>query len=62
MGLLGVFAQMEREITAERVKAAMTERAAQGKRTTNKVLGYDLDGKDGLRINEEEAIRVRFIF
>lgn len=62
MGLLGVFAQMEREITAERVRAAMAERAAQGKRTTNEVLGYDLDGQDGLRINDAEAERVRYIF
>lgn len=62
MGLLGVFAQMEREITAERVKSAMSERAAQGKRTTNEVLGYDLLGSDGLSINEAEAERVRYIF
>lgn len=62
MGLLGVFAQMEREITAERVKAAMAERAAQGKRTCNDVLGYDLVGTDSLRINEAEADRIRYIF
>lgn len=62
MGLLGVFAQMEREITAERIKAAMAERAVQGKRTTNEVLGYDLDGKDSLIINEAEAERVRYIY
>ncbi len=62
MGLLGVFAQMEREITAERVRTAMAERAAQGKRTTNEVLGYDLDGNDSLIINPEEAERVRYIF
>lgn len=53
---------MEREITAERVKAAMAERAAQGKRTTNHVLGYDLDGTDTLKINEEEAEQVRYIY
>lgn len=62
MGLLGVFAQMEREITAERVKMAMAERVAQGKRTANEVLGYDLDGSDSLKINEVEAERVRYIF
>lgn len=62
MGLLGVFAQMEREITAERVRAAMIERATQGKRTCNDVLGYDLKGSDGLAINEAEAQRVRYIF
>lgn len=62
MGLLGVFAQMEREITAERVKAAMAERAAQGKRTTNDVLGYNLAGSDNLEINPEEAQRIQYIF
>nr|WP_286167021.1 recombinase family protein [Clostridium sp. D33t1_170424_F3] len=40
----------------------MEERASQGKRTCNEVLGYDLDGKDSLKINEAEAERVRYIF
>lgn len=62
MGMLGIFAQMEREFTAERVSAAIAERAAQGKRTCNEVLGYDLDGKDSLKINPAEAERVRYIF
>lgn len=62
MGLLGVFAQMERELTAERVRAAIEERATQGKRTCNEVLGYDLDGKDTFKINELEAERIRYIF
>ena len=62
MGILGVFAQMERELTSERVRAAMAERAAQGKRTCNEVLGYNLDGPDSLTINEAEAERVRYIF
>lgn len=62
MGILGVFAQMERELTAERVKAAMAERASQGKRTCNEVMGYDLDGPDSLRINEVEAETIRYIF
>lgn len=62
MGMLGIFAQMEREFTAERVSAAIAERAAQGKRTCNEILGYDLDGKDSLKINESEAKRVRYIF
>lgn len=62
VGILGLVAQLERELTAERVKAAMAERAAQGKRTCNEVLGYDLDGADSLRINEAEAERVRYIF
>lgn len=62
IGVCGVFAQLERELTAERVSAAMLERAKQGKRTCNEVLGYDLDGKDGLVINPMEAERVRYIF
>lgn len=62
MGVIGVFAQMERELTAERVLLAMTERARQGKRTCSDVLGYALDGKDSLKIVEEEAAVVRLIF
>lgn len=38
------------------------ERASQGKRTCNEVLGYDLDGKDNFKINPNEAERVRYIF
>lgn len=61
MGILGVFAQMERENTVERVKAAMQERALQGKRTCTEVLGYDkIPGS--LAINAEEAERVLKIF
>lgn len=62
MGLLGVFAQMEREITAERVRAAMEERASQGKRTCHCVLGYDLSGPDDLVPNQAEAEMVRYIY
>lgn len=62
MGVIGVFAQMERELTAERVTLAMTERARQGKRTCSDVLGYERDGKDGLKIVDEEAAVVRLIF
>lgn len=62
MGMLGVFAQMEWEITSERVALAMQERAAQGKRTCNYALGYDSDGKDTLAVNDREADLVRLIF
>lgn len=62
MHIISSFAQYERECTSERVRLAMAERAAQGKRTCNEVLGYDLDGPDSLRINEAEAERVRYIF
>lgn len=62
IGIVGVFAQLERELTSERVRAAMAERASQGKRTCSEILGYDLDGKDSFKINEEEAEYVRFCF
>lgn len=62
IGIVGVFAQLERELTSERVVAAMRERATQGKRTCSEILGYDLDGKDSFKINEKEAEYVRFCF
>ena len=61
-GIVGVFSQLEREIDGERVAAALEERARQGKRTTNQVLGYDNNGKDSFKINESEAEYVRFCF
>lgn len=62
IGIVGVFAQLERELTGERVTAVMLTRAEQGKRTCNEVLGYDLCGKDSLSINEAEAEYVRYCF
>lgn len=62
VGIVGIFAQYERELTGERILAALTERAAQGKRTCSNVLGYDLSGTDSLKINEAEAEYVRFCF
>lgn len=62
IGIVGVFAQLERELTSERVKAAMLTRAEKGKRTCSEVLGYDLKGKDSFTVNEKEAKYVRFIF
>lgn len=62
IGIVGVFAQLERELTSERVSVAMAERAAQGKRTCSEILGYDLDGKDSFKINKKEAEYVRFCF
>ncbi len=62
VGIVGVFAQLERELTGERVRAAMLVRAEQGKRTCNEILGYDLKGKDSMTINEKEAEYVRFCF
>lgn len=62
IGIVGVFAQLERELTSERVSAVMAERASQGKRTCSEILGYDLEGKDSFVINEKEAEYVRFCF
>lgn len=62
IGIVGVFAQLERELTGERVQAAMAERAAQGKRTCSEILGYDKKGKNSLKINEKEAEYVRYCF
>lgn len=62
IGIVGIFAQLERELTGERVIAAMTERAMQGKRTCTEVLGYDILGKDSLSINIKEEEYVQFCF
>ena len=61
VGMIGVFAQMEREVTGERVQAAMEARALQGKRTCHSVLGYDPVGPDDLVPNQAEAEMVRYI-
>lgn len=62
IGIVGVFAQLERELTGERVKAALLARAKKGKRTCSEVVGYDLNGKDSFRVNEKEAEYVKFLF
>lgn len=62
IGIVGIFAQLERELTGERVSAAMEERAIQGKRTCSEVLGYDKYGKDSFIINKKEAEYVKFCF
>lgn len=61
LGMLGVFAQMEREITSERIIAAMQEKVHQGYSLCNYVLGYDRHGKI-FTINPREAGQVRHIF
>ena len=60
--MLGTVAQFEREVISENVSAAMLERAQQGKRTCNELLGYDLCGKDSFRINDDEREYVNFCF
>lgn len=62
IGIVGIFAQLERELTSERIKLALAERAAQGKRTCSEVLGYDKKGKSSFAVNENEAEYVRFCF
>lgn len=61
--LLGVFAEWERGITAERVEAVMEHRAVkEGKYTTAVTpLGYDNINGDYI-INESEAFVIRMIF
>ena len=53
--MLGTVAQFEREVTSENTRLGMLERAEQGKRTCSFVLGYDRDGKESLKIKEDEA-------
>lgn len=62
IGIVGVFAQLERELTGERVKAAMQVRASKGKRMCSQVMGYDRIGRDGMEINQREAEYVEFLF
>lgn len=61
VGIMGVFAQMEREITAERVRAAMEVRASKGLLNLSYMLGYDRVGQT-LSINEKEAEYVRYAY
>lgn len=62
IGIVGIFAQLEREMTSERVAANMQQMAVEGKRTCHSVLGYDRKGKYSFSINEKEAEYVRFCF
>ena len=61
LGIIGVFAQLERELTGERVALAAYEKVMRGGCPFNYALGYDRNG-DNLTINVEEAKIVRFIF
>ena len=61
IGIVGVFAQLERELTSERVRAAMETRAEKGLLNLSYMLGYDRSG-DSLTINEAEAEYVRFVY
>lgn len=60
--ILGTIAQFEREVIGENVLIVMQRKAELGHRTCSGVLGYDLNGKTSLSINEAEAEYVRFCF
>lgn len=61
IGIVGIFAQLERELTCERVAAAMRVWAYKGGLTTHRILGYDyVDGE--LLPCEKEAAIVNLIF
>lgn len=60
--ILGAIAQFEREVVSDNVKLVAQERARRGLRTCSDVLGYDLNGKDSVSINESEAKIVCFIY
>lgn len=60
--MLGVIAQWEREVVSENVRAAMEERAMQGKPTCSYVLGYDRQDSGDFTVNANEAHIVRDIF
>jgi DNA invertase Pin-like site-specific DNA recombinase len=64
LNILLSFAQFERELIAERTRDKMRAARRKGKWLGgNPVLGYDVDPRGGgLKINTDEAERVRFIF
>ncbi|WP_052476140.1 recombinase family protein [Cohnella kolymensis] len=58
IGILGVFAQFERELIAERVRFGMEQKVREGKRPGGKVpFGYDKNE----RLIEEEAEQIRMV-
>lgn len=60
--ILGTIAQFEREVIGENVMVVMQRKAELGHRTCSEVLGYDLDGKTSLKVNDKESKYVRFCF
>jgi DNA invertase Pin-like site-specific DNA recombinase len=64
LNILLSFAQFERELIAERTRDKMRAARRKGKWLGGQpILGYDVDAeRGGLKINAEEALRVRFIF
>lgn len=64
VGILAVFAQLEREQIKERMILGKTARAKTGKWQggKNTPVGYALDKEKGLSIDENEAVYIRMIF
>ena len=64
IGILSVFAQLEREQIKERTAMGRIARAKEGKRMGSRApIGYDYDKKAGvLVVNEYEATQVRLVF
>lgn len=64
IGILSVFAQLEREQIKERTAMGRTARFREGKRLGSRPpIGYDYDTETGkLAINEYEAMQVRLVF
>ena len=64
IGILSVFAQLEREQIKERITLGLEGRAKEGKWTGagNAPIGYDLVGDSQLKVNEYEAMQVREAF
>lgn len=62
IGIVGVFAQLERELTAERLRLSLSTRAEHGKPTFVSALGYDRIDRNIVSVNPREAEIVRFIF
>lgn len=61
IGVVGIFAQLERELTSERIRAAMEVWIKKGNCTMSRMLGYDrVDGE--ITINKKEAEQVMFIY
>lgn len=64
IGILSVFAQLEREQIKERITLGLEGRAKEGKWTGagNAPIGYDLADNSMLKVNEYEAMQVREAF
>jgi site-specific DNA recombinase len=62
MYMLCTIAQYDLDSISENVKLGNQNRAKKGLRTCNHVLGYDIVGKNELKINPDESKWIKFIF